>query len=313
MAGFAIMVAVVLNFVLIHLMPGDPAHRFYADPRVPPEIKQEIIQVFGLDKPLWTQFMLYLRNAFRGNFGISYSTQRPVFQVIVERIPWTLAITFLPTLFAMIFGIWIGMYAAWKRGGVLDFCLRTLGTVTSSIPSFWLAMLMLMIFSYWARLFPLMGMVKPGLSLKENPMAFLASVAHHAALPMFTFFIISTPGYALAMRNSVICVLGENYILAAQAKGVSQTRLLWKHVFKNAVLPLINMLSISLTGVIGGALLIEQVFSWYGMGLLMVRMAQARDFPVVQAAALITIVLTIAANFLTDIIQALVDPRIRYV
>jgi len=312
MALLAVGAAIVLNFLLIHLMPGDPAHRFYADPRVPPEVKQEIIRMFGLDKPLWTQFLLYVRNVFRGELGISFTTQRPVLQVIAERIPWTLAITLIPTLAAIACGIWLGMWAAWKRGGVTDFLLRTLGTASSSVPSFWLAMLLVMLFAYWARIFPLMGMVKPGLSLSESPWCFIGSVACHAALPMLTLFVISVPGYALAMRNAVISVLGENYILAAQAKGISQTVLLWKHVLKNAVLPLINMFSLSLVGVIGGAVLVEQVFSWYGMGLLMIRAAQARDFPLVQATALITIILTIGANFLTDLVQAWIDPRIRY-
>ena len=312
LAVLAIGVAVVLNFLLIHLMPGDPAHRFYADPRVPPEVKQEIIRLFGLDKPLWQQFLIYIRNVLRGELGVSYTKQRPVLQVIAERIPWTLAITLIPTFFAIACGIWLGLWTAWKRGGILDFLLRTLGTATSSIPSFWLAMLLVMIFAYWARIFPLMGMVKPGLSLAEAPWAFIGSVAYHAALPMLTLFVLSVPGYALVMRNAVISILGENYILAAQAKGISQTMLLWRHVLKNAVLPLISMFSLSLVGVIGGAVLVEQVFSWYGMGLLMIQAAQARDFPLVQAAALITIVLTIAANFAADLVQAWIDPRIRY-
>lgn len=312
LAFLAVLVAVVLNFLLIHLMPGDPAHRFYADPRVPPEVKEEIIRLFGLDKPLWQQFLIYVRNVLRGELGVSYTKQRPVLLVIAERIPWTLAITLIPTFLAIVCGIWLGLCTAWKRGGILDFLLRTLGTATSSVPSFWLAMLLVMIFAYWARLFPLMGMVKPGLSLAKNPWAFIGSVAHHAALPMFTLFALSAPGYALVMRNAVISVLGENYILAAQAKGVPQWQVLYRHVLKNAILPLISMLSLSLVGVIGGAVLVEQVFSWYGMGLLMVQAAQARDFPLVQAAALITIVLTITANFVADIVQAWVDPRIRY-
>lgn len=296
LAFLAIWVAVVLNFLLIHLMPGDPAHRFYADPRVPEEVKQEIIRLFGLDKPLWQQFILYLRNVLRGELGVSYTQQRPVLQVIAERIPWTLAITLIPTLFAMACGIWLGLCSAWNRGGKLDFLLRTMGIATSSIPSFWLAMVFVMVFAYWGRVFPLMGMVKPGLSLSDKPFAFIASVAHHAALPMLTLFVLSVPGYALVMRNAVISVLGENYIMVAQAKGLSQTAVLWRHVLKNAILPLINMFSLSLVGVIGGAVLIEQVFSWYGMGLLMVRAAQARDFPLVQATALITIILTILAK-----------------
>ncbi len=312
MAILAIGVAVVLNFMLIHLMPGDPAQRFYADPRVPPEVKQEIIRLFGLDKPLWQQFLLYMRNVFRGELGVSYTTQRPVLEMIAERIPWTLSVTLIPTLAALSCGIWLGMWAAWKRGGVTDFLLRTLGTAFSSVPSFWLAMLLAILFAYWARVFPLMGMGKPGLSLAEQPWAFIGSVAHHAALPMLTLFVISVPGHALAMRNAVISVLGEPFILAAQAKGISQVALLWKHILRNAVIPLISVFSLSLVGMLNGAVLVEQVFSWYGMGLLMVRASQARDFPLLQAAALVTIILTISANFVADLVQAWVDPRIRY-
>jgi peptide/nickel transport system permease protein len=312
LAFLAIWVALVLNFLLIHLMPGDPAERFYADPRVPPEAKEEIIKIFGLDKPLWQQFFLYARNVFLGRMGISFTTQRPVLEVLLERIPWTLAITFIPTLAAIACGIWLGLYAAWKRGTVFDFLLRTFGTAVNSIPSFWLAMILIMVFAYWAKIFPLMGMARPGVSLANAPWEFIKSVAYHAALPMLTLFVLSFPGYALVMRNAVISVLGENYILAAQAKGVSQTRLLWRHVLKNAVLPLISMFSLSIAGVFGGAVLVEQVFSWYGMGLLMVRASQARDFPLVQGAVLITILCTIIANFVADLVQGWVDPRIRY-
>lgn len=312
MAFGAVWIALILNFLLIHLMPGDPASRFYADPRVPPEVKQEIIKIFGLDRPLWRQFICYVRNLFCGQFGISYSTQRPVLEVIVERIPWTLSITVIPTITAIVCGIWLGLYAAWKRGKFLDHILRILGTVVSSVPSFWLAMLLIVLLAYWARVFPLMGMVQPGLSFSKNPWVFLGSVAHHATLPMLTLFVLSTPGYALSMRSAVISVLGENYILVAQAKGVPEVRLLFRHILKNAVLPLISMFSQSFVNILTGAILVEQVFSWYGMGLLMVRAAYVRDFPLVQALAFFTIILTIIANFVADLLQAWIDPRIRY-
>ena len=311
-ALLAIGVAVVLNFLLIHLMPGDPAQRFYADPRVPPEVKEEIIRHFGLDKPVWQQFLAYIRNVFRGNLGVSYSFQRPVLAVIGERIPWTLAITVIPTLLSMAAGIYVGLIAAWHRGKAIDISLRVLGTATSSLPSFWLAMLLIILFAYQFRIFPLMGMVKAGLSFSQNPLIFLGSVAHHAFLPMLTLFLLSTPGYALVMRNAVISILGEYYILAAEGKGVPERQLLFRHVLKNAVLPLISMFTLSFVSVLNGAVLVEQVFSWYGMGLLTVRAAQARDFPLVQAAALISIGLTVTANFLADLVQAWIDPRIRY-
>lgn len=248
----AILVAICLNFALIHVMPGSPARRFYADPRVPPEVKEEIIRSFGFDRPLWEQFFLYLRNVSRGNLGISYTFQRPVLQLILARIPWTLAITVIPTFFSILAGLYIGLIAAWRRGGILDQLLRSLGVAVTSIPSFWFAMLLVMVLAFWGGFFPLQGMVKPGLSFSDAPLAFMGSVAYHAFLPMLTLFILAVPGFALVMRGAVISILGEYYIMAARGRGASETRVLLKHVLKNAILPLISMLSLTIVGIIGG-------------------------------------------------------------
>jgi len=308
----AILVAICLNFALIHVMPGSPARRFYADPRVPPEVKEEIIRSFGFDRPLWEQFFLYLRNVSRGNLGISYTFQRPVLQLILARIPWTLAITVIPTFFSILAGLYIGLIAAWRRGGILDQLLRSLGVAVTSIPSFWFAMLLVMVLAFWGGFFPPPGDGKARTFLLRCPI----SIYEKRSLPCF-------PPYAHLVYSgcSWICAgdegcchqhLGRILHHGGKGKGsvgdegVAQTCAEECHPTVDQYAFLDHCRNYR------GALLVEQVFSWYGMGLLLIRAANARDFPLVQAAALITIIMTITANFFADVLQAHIDPRIRY-
>lgn len=304
-----IFVVVTINFVLPRLLPGDPAARFYEDPRVSPEVKEEILRQFGLDKPIWQQYLIYLRNLLGGEFGISYTYRRPVMEVILSRIPWTVILTGSSFVLSVAFGVILGAAAAWRRGSALEAVVLGASVIFAALPSFWFALLLLLVFAFYIPIFPAFGMADPILIPGPN-WAYILSVLHHAALPVFLMSLTGLVGYAAVVRYSMIDVTGEQYIVVARAKGVPERTLLYKHALRNALLPLVTRLGLSLAGIIGGAVIIETIFSWEGMGLLVVEASRARDYPLMQGTFLILASVTILSNLAADLLYAKLDPRV---
>lgn len=303
-----IFLAITLSFILIRSLPGDPAERYYGDPRLPEEIKQEIKAMFGLDKPLLSQYFIFLGNAARGDLGVSFTYRRNVIGVILERIPWTLMLTVVPTLFSMFAALWIGVYIAFNRGKRLDKFMRFFAFGLNSVPTFWLALLLIMGTGFYLNIFPLQGMFDP---LESGTARFL-SILYHAALPWITLFIVSMPSFAIQVRNIALNILGEDFIVTAKAKGLKENAIRKKHVLRNALGPLFSLLTLRIAGLVGGAVLIETIFSWKGMGLLVLEASKNSDYPLLQASVLMTVILVIFANFLADMLQAAFDPRVSY-
>ncbi len=303
-----IILAISVSFVLIRALPGNPAERFYVDPRIPEEIKQEIKAAFGLDKPVMLQYVMFLKEAIRGNLGISYTYNRPVVSVVMQRLPWTLVLTAVPTILSMVTSLWIGVYIGCKRGKIADRFTRYFAFALHSVPTFWFALLLVMILSFYLNLFPLQGMFDP----KTTGIRRFLSIIQHAALPWITLFIINVPGFAIYVRNMVLMVLKEDFILTAKAKGLKESHIRTKHILRVVIAPLFSMLTLRLAGMIGGAVLVETVFSWKGMGLLVLEASRNSDYPLLQATVIITITTTILANFAADLLQVVFDPRVRY-
>ncbi len=301
---------VTVNFVLPRLVPGDPAARFYEDPRVSPEIKRQILHSFGLDRPVSEQYLLYLGNLVKGDFGVSYTYRRPVMQVILERIPWTIALTGASTLVSLFLGIIFGALAAWKRGSAIDAALLGSTIVLSALPSFWFAMLLLLAFAFYYPVLPAYGMIDPGVT-PGFTWEFIGSLSRHAFLPVLILSLMGLVGYAAVVRYSMIDVIGSQYIVVARSKGVPEWRLLYKHALRNALLPLVTRIGMGLAGVIGGAVVIETIFSWEGMGLLVVEAARSFDYPLMQGAFLILATLTLLGNLGADLLYARLDPRVK--
>ncbi|MCJ7625793.1 MAG: ABC transporter permease [Anaerolineaceae bacterium] len=324
--GFAIatLVAVVIfNFFLFRILPGDPVKMIIHSPRMTREAQERIRISFGIDKPVWlnteafgngdisgafdTQFTAYIRNLLRGDFGISFSTRRDVADLLKERIWRTVVLVLLGQLFAIVFGIGLGLLAAWKRGTRVDTGILLWGLFTWSMPTFFFGIILMIL----ARgHLPVGGMVTPGLK-PEDGLAYWRDVGVHLILPTLTMTILYMSEFMLIMRSSVVEVLSEDYILTAKAKGLNMFQILRDHALKNAMLPMVTIISLTLGYTVGGAIQVETVFSWPGLGRLIYEAVQKRDYPVLQGSFLILAVSVIAANLVADLVYSMLDPRVK--
>jgi len=303
-----IFLALTLSFVLIRALPGNPAERFYGDPRIPEEVKEQIKAAFGLDKPVWMQYLHFLKQFAKGDLGVSYTYNRSVTSVVLERLPWTLFLTAVPTVVSMVAALKIGVYIGCKRGKLADKLISCVAFALHSVPTFWFALLLVLFFSFKVGLFPLQGMFDP----KTEGFAKFLSLIHHVFLGWLTLFLVNTPSFAVYVRNMVVSILGEEFIITARAKGLLEREIRKRHILRNALGPLFSMLTLRIAGMLGGAVLIETIFSWKGMGLLVLEASRNSDYPLLQATVMITIVSVILANFFADLLQTLFDPRVRF-
>ncbi len=303
---------VALNFMLPRMMPGSPMV-FLAGEDVgflTQEQRAQLYALHGLDQPRWKQFVTYAANLARGQLGYSFQRGRPIAAMIGERLPWTLLLVGLGLVLATIIGVALGALAAWRRGSAVD--LGTLGVAMlfESVPSFWLGMVLIAVFAARLGWLPIFGAGTAGVSL--HGWANLVDRARHLVLPLSTLVLITIPGVFLIMRYSMLSVLGERYIATARAKGVAEAVVLRRHAVRNALLPVATVFMLNLGFIVGGATVIETVFSYPGIGRLLYEAVLNRDYPVIQGTFLIITVSVIAANLLCDLLYPLIDPRVRY-
>lgn len=309
-AALTILGVLVINYFLFRIMPGDPASMLARNPRMTAESIARINEMFGLDKPWYVQFGMYVGDLARGDLGDSFIFKKPVGLIIWERVPATLLLTVLAEAIAIAAGMLIGVVAAWKRGKPLDIGALGFALVSYSMPTFWLGILLVAIFAGWLHLFPVSGMISPSLVFAA-PLVRLGDVLSHLALPAFTLALVLIGEYALIMRNSMIDVLTEDYIVTARAKGLSEGDILKRHAIPNAMIPMATIIAMSLGFTITGALQVETVFSWPGLGRLMYEALKGRDYPLLQGIFLVTSVAVVGANFVADIVYGYIDPRVR--
>jgi peptide/nickel transport system permease protein len=306
---------VTLNFLIPRLMPGDPVLLLVArlQGRLQPEAIQSLRIQFGLNThdSLFVQYLHYLGDLLHGNLGISinyYPT--PVTEVLATGLPWTLGLVGTATLISFVVGTSLGAIAAWKRGSWFDTMFSPLLTFFQAIPYFWLALILLYLLGFGLKWFPLFS----GADIDLEPgfyWDYIISIVHHAILPAITIVLSSMAGWMLGMRNAMITTLSEDYVLMAQAKGLSERRVLVTYAARNAILPNITGFAIAIGFVIGGALLTEIVFSYPGIGFFLLQAVQASDYPLMQALFLFIALAVLFANFLADIFYVLLDPRVR--
>lgn len=304
----------VFNFFLFRVMPGDPiALLLRGTSAISSETVEELQEDLGLDQALPRQFVTYVGDTLTGNFGVSLATGREVKDVVAERIWPTLLLVGSSTIASAILGLLIGIYGGWRRGGPFD--LGSMGfTLTAySMPEFWFGILVLMAFAggvgFFPAIFPTGGYETPGANL--TGFAHAADVLNHMVLPFFVLTVAYLGEYALIMRSSVLDVMAEDYVNTARAKGLRETQVLWRHTVPNALLPTITLTFLSLGFVFSGAITIEFVFSWPGLGWLTVQAIDNKDFPVLQALFLLFSVAVILANLAADLLYARLDPRVR--
>jgi peptide/nickel transport system permease protein len=307
-----IIMAITLNFILFRIMPGDPTRAVSGDPRVDTATRLALIAKFGLDRPLIEQFFLYVYNLLRGELGISFvQIGRPVIDIILGRKMINTIILMGSSIFiAFSLGIIIGVFAAWRRGTKTDISFIVLSLATYSMPVFWFGMLLLILFSYYINIFPIAGTITPGV-LHPNFFEYAKDYLHHLMAPMITLGVSFFGGYFLFMRDTILDVFTEDYMLTARAKGLSNRKILFKHAMRNALLPMVSLMGVHVTFLISGATMTETVFSWDGLGRLIYDSVRNNDYPVLQGIFLFMAVLVVIANIIADIVNAYLDPRIK--
>lgn len=306
-------IVLTLLFILFRMAPGDPLSTI-ADPLMTQEEVEILKAQFGLDQPLHRQYLFYLWNFIRGEFGTSFHYRQPVVQILADRLPKTALLFTTVTVLYALAGISLGKILAWKRGSLLDTGMSFLGLLTHTFFLPWLALLLIWVFGYQLGWFPLNGIVSPEIWLDPESGFFLKvlDVLHHMALPMAVLFLTHFGGYTLVMRSTMLETLREDYILTARAKGLPERVIRNRHAAPNASLPVVTSLGLSLAFSINGGALTETIFSWPGLGRELVSSVAHGDYPLAQAAFLLIAAFVLVSNLLVDIIYAYLDPRIRY-
>lgn len=303
-------VAIIL-FVLFRMMPGDPTAQVIS-PALDEAAQARLKQAFGLDLPMWQQFLIYLRNLVTFEWGRSFTSGQPVADLLGHWLVNTLLLMTAGLVVAIALGIVLGILMAARRGGALDIGATVVGLVFQAAPPFVVGILLLIGLSYQIELFPSGDMFTPGAD-PGSTWALLTSAdfLHHLVLPTLTIAALYLVTPMLVMRDSMLEVLGSDYVEFARAKGLGPLRVLFRHAARNALLAVVTVSSLILGFAIGGQVVIETIFSWPGMGKAMVEAALQHDYPVAQAAFFLMAAIVIGLNFLTDLSYSLLDPRIR--
>ncbi len=294
-----------LNFFLFRLLPGDPLRLLFSDPRISLDVLEQLRVKFGLSGSLIEQYWRYVVNTLGGDLGVSFVYNTPVAELLAERLVNTVILLLPATLLSILLGCALGMIAAVWRGRTADLVSLSLSQLLWATPVFWLG-LMFMMFS--AGLLPLSGMTTPGLVGGWG--AKLADLGQHMLMPLLSLTLVLLGQYAILMRNSLIDVLSEDYMVTARAKGFSNWRCLFSHALPNAALPVMTLAALNLGLLIGGAIQTETVFTWPGVGRLVFEALLRRDYPVLQGAFLVISTCALLANLLADLLYSVVDPRL---
>jgi peptide/nickel transport system permease protein len=307
--GFAlvtILVAVSLNFVLFRLAPGSAVSNLARVPHATPELKQALKREFGLDKSRGEQYVIYLKQLVHGNLGVSFENQQPVWNNLKTAILNTLPMVGLGTLFAIIVGTLTGVIAAWRRGTAVEGATVTTALGFYSMPTHWLGLMLVILFT---GVLPTGGMTDDFL-INPSFWTHIKDVLSHMVLPSLTLGLVLFGEYTLIVRSAMLETLGEDYILTARAKGLRPWAIVRKHALRNAMLPIATLVALSLGYIVAGAILIETVFSWPGVGRAVYDAVLNRDYPMLQGAFLFLTISVVFFNLLADLFYFKLDPRI---
>lgn len=308
-------IAVSLNFFLPRLMVGDPVQVMFGrfQGRLDPRAYDALKAAFGfVDEPLLKQYTTYLGKLLQGDMGLSLTNfPVPVTTVIQSSMLWTIRLIGTSAILAFCIGISLGVIAAWRRGKFVDSFVLPVASILGAFPYFWIAMISLYYFAFIQGWFPITHAYNVAIRKDWSNPDFVLSVVKHAILPMITIVVTSFGGWMLGMRNNMIGILAEDFIVMAQAKGLSDRRVMITYAARNAILPSLTGFAMALGFVIGGALVVEIVFAYPGMGHMLLRSVQGRDYPLMQGIFLMITVAVLIANFTADVIYVLLDPRAR--
>jgi len=306
-AVITVFVAVTINFALFRLAPGTAVSNLSRVPHATPELRLALKKQFGLDKSKGAQYVIYLKQLFRGNLGVSYANEQPVSHNLWVALKNTLPMVALGTLFAIVVGTLTGVIAAWRRGTPVETASVTTALGFYSMPTHWLGLMLVILFT---GVLPTGGMSNEFL-INPSFWTHLRDLASHMTLPSLTLGLVLYGEYTLIVRSAMLETLGEDYVLTARAKGLRPWAILRRHALRNAMLPIATLVALSLGYIVAGAILIETVFSWPGIGRAVYEAVLQRDYPMLQGAFLILTVSVVFFNLLADLLYFKLDPRIR--
>jgi peptide/nickel transport system permease protein len=310
LAGIAVVAGVVtLTFVLLHAAPGDPTERLLGPTATAEQVAAQR-RTLGLDRPLPIQYAVWVRDAVRGNWGASIATGRPVRAMLGDAWPATVRLVLLSLLLSYVLGVVVGAVQAARGGSRLDTALSVASVTLFAVPGYWLGLMLVMVFTYWLRALPAFGAAGFDSDFLTG-WPRLVDRLRHLALPLATLTLIGLGGTARFVRGAMLDVLAAPFVTTARAKGLTPAQVTRRHVLRNALIPVVTLLGLSLPALFSGAVFVEAVFAWPGVGRVLVEAVQARDYPVVMAATTISAVLVVAGNLLADLLAGWVDPRIR--
>ncbi|GMT47894.1 MAG: peptide ABC transporter permease [bacterium] len=302
----------LLSFFIIHLAPGKPTDVLTdLNPKITPEARERLEKYYGLDKPIIVQYFLWAKRVVKLDFGDSFSTdRRPVWEKIKERIPVTISINLLSMLLIFMIAIPVGISSATHQYSLYD-KITTVGVFLGfAMPAFWLGILLMMLFGVYLQWLPISGLKSMNYETLSAGGKVL-DLAKHLALPVFVSALGGIAGISRYMRSSMLEVIRQDYIITARAKGLPESKVIYRHALRNALLPIITLLGLSVPGLIGGSVIFEQIFSIPGMGQLFWMSVMQRDYPLIMGLLTIGAILTLIGNMLADLCYAVVDPRIR--
>ena len=297
----------IITFVIVRMAPGDPIRLFTFGQRdITGEDIERLRHVYGLDKPLPFQYVDWMISVLQLNFGQSFIYHQDAFQLLLTRVPNTLQLAVVALVLQLLIGVPLGVIAALKRGSRIDGAIRVFGVAGHAIPQFWLGLVLIIVFAVQLHLLPSQGMLTVGKDVWD-----VADRVKHILLPAFVLSLTGIANYSRILRTETLDVLGQDFVRTAHAKGLHERTVVFVHALRNALIPVVTALGGILAALVGGALVVEQVFSWPGVGQFTFQAAIAKDYPIVQAATLFVSVLLVISYLLRDIAYALVDPRIK--
>jgi peptide/nickel transport system permease protein len=301
---------VTFNFVLFHVLPGNPVQLLARSGHLTPQAVADITRVYGLNHPALEQYLIYLRNLLHGQLGISFTYREPVRQLLGQYLGNTILLLTGATILTIVLGVLAGVVAANRRASAYDSATITVSVIGWSLPTFWTGLILAFMLGVWLHVFPIFGIQTPN-AVYTSQWQHIEDIAAHLALPTLTLVVVNVAQFVLVARASVIEVLAEDFMLTATAKGLLPRKILWQHAVRNAMLPIVTSSALLVGLVVGGAIEVETVFSWPGMGLLAYNSVLNRDYPVIEAAFLVFAVAVLLVNFASDLLYQILDPRVR--
>lgn len=307
--GATLYATVTFNFLLFHVLPGSPVELLARSGHYDAAAKAQLVKLFGLNHSLFVQYLIYFKDLAHGDFGFSYVYREPVTTVLGSAIGNTVLLLGAATFVTVVVGVILGVYSASRAHTAMDTSITVVSLGAWSMPDFFTGMLAIFAFGVWVHWFPISGIVTPG--LVAGFWGHLLDVARHLVLPTLTLALVNIAQFSLITRNSMVETMMEDYMLTARAKGMSRYVILARHALRNALLPVVTATALYVGMILGGAIQVETVFSWPGMGLLTYNAVEQRDYPVLEACFLLFALAVILTNFASDLLYHSLDPRVR--